>query len=63
MVLRPAAYPFVPKSNAHLLPGHIWGIPLRDGRSACGVVVAVPTAEEAPHQAINSRTFAAGCGR
>jgi hypothetical protein len=59
MVSRPA-YPFVPKSIAHLLPGHIWGIALRDGRSACGVVVAVPAPEEAPHQAINSRTFAAG---
>ncbi|GAA1580932.1 immunity 26/phosphotriesterase HocA family protein [Kribbella hippodromi] len=60
MVSPPAAYPFVPRSNAYLLPGHIWGIPLRDGRSACGVVVAVPTAEEAPHGAINSRTFVAG---
>jgi hypothetical protein len=60
MVSRRAAYPFVPKSNDHLLPGHIWEIPLRDGRSACGVVVAIPTAEEAPHKAINSRTFAAG---
>lgn len=60
MVSRRAAYPFVPRSNVDLLPGHIWGIPLRDGRYACGVVVAVPTAEEAPHQAINTRTFAAG---
>lgn len=60
MVSRPTTYPFVPKSTAQLLPGHIWGIPLRDGRSACGVVLAIPAAEEAPHQAINSRTFAAG---
>jgi hypothetical protein len=60
MVSRGAAYPFMPKSTTHLLPGHIWGIPLSDGRSACGVVVAVPTAEDAPHRAINSRTFAAG---
>ncbi|MFI7059369.1 hypothetical protein ACIBL3_00120 [Kribbella sp. NPDC050124] len=60
MVSRRPTYPFVPKSNAHLLPGHIWGIALRDGRFACGVVVAVPTAQEAPHYAINSRTFAAG---
>jgi hypothetical protein len=60
MVSSRPAYPFVPRSNAHLLPGQIWGIPLRDGRSACGVVVAVPTVREAPHRAINSRTFVAG---
>ncbi len=60
MASRPPAYPFVPRSNAHLLPGHIWGIPLRDRRFACGVVVAVPTAEEAPHHLINSRMFVAG---
>lgn len=60
MASRPPTYPFVPKSSAHLLPGHIWDVPLRDGRFACGVVVAVPAAQEAPHYAINSRTFVAG---
>jgi hypothetical protein len=60
MASRRPTYPFVPKSNAHLLPGHIWGIPLRDGRFACGAVVGVPTAQKAPHHAINSRTFVAG---
>lgn len=36
-------FPFVPKSNAFLLPGHFWPIPLRDGRFAAGVVLNVPS--------------------
>lgn len=35
-------YPFTPKSNRHLRPGQFWAIPLRDGRYACGRVMAVP---------------------
>ena len=36
-------YPFEPKSNAHLMPGQFWGVPLSDGRWACGRVLAVQT--------------------
>lgn len=34
-------YPFVPKSNAYLVPGQFWGIPLSDGRYACGRVLDI----------------------
>src|SRR5882672_1948662 len=34
-------YPFTPKSNAHLIPGQFWSIPLSDGRFACGRVLGV----------------------
>lgn len=34
-------YPFVPKSNAYLRPGQFWGIPLSDGRYACGRVLDI----------------------
>ncbi|MFG1911668.1 hypothetical protein [Kribbella sp. NPDC048928] len=60
MVVRRPAYPFVPKSSAYLLPGHFWGVPLRDGRFACGVVVAIPTGQDVPQRAVNGRTFVAG---
>ena len=40
-------YPFEPKSNAHLLPGQFWGVPLSDGRWACGRVLAVKTQSDA----------------
>lgn len=36
---RPAV-PFVPKTNAHLLPGDFWALPLRDGRYGAGRVLA-----------------------
>ena len=51
-------YPFEPKSNAHLLPGQFWGVPLSDGRWACGRVLAVKTQSDA-HFPGNSRTFLA----
>lgn len=38
-VPRPSV-PFVPKSNAHLLPGDWWAVPLRDKRFAAGRVLA-----------------------
>jgi hypothetical protein len=31
--------PFLPKSTAHLRPGHFWDIPLSSGRFACGRVL------------------------
>ena len=37
------AYPFVPKTTAHLRPGHFWQIPLSNGQFACGRVLQVPT--------------------
>jgi hypothetical protein len=33
-------YPFVPRTNATLVPGQFWSIPLTDGRFACGRVLA-----------------------
>lgn len=36
------SYPFTPKSNRYLRAGQFWSIPLRDGRFACGRVMAVP---------------------
>ena len=51
-------YPFEPKSNAHLLPGQFWGVPLSDGRWACGRVLAVKTQSDAYFPG-NSRTFLA----
>jgi hypothetical protein len=35
-------YPFTPKSNRYLRPGHFWPIPLSTGRYAAGRVTAVP---------------------
>ena len=40
-------YPFEPKSNAYLVPGQFWGVPLSDGRWACGRVLAVKTRADA----------------
>lgn len=36
------AYPFVPKSNARLKPGHFWPIKLSNSKYACGIVLDVP---------------------
>lgn len=38
-------YPFVPKSNLSLRPGHFWGIPLSNGKFACGRVLQLPPAD------------------
>jgi hypothetical protein len=53
------AYPFEPRSNAHLEAGQFWGIPLSDGRFACGRVLAVPRSPD-PAYPVNARTFLAG---
>lgn len=34
-------YPFVPKTNAPLVPGQFWSIQMSDGRFACGRVLAI----------------------
>lgn len=52
-------YPFEPKSNVYLRPGQFWGLPLSNGRWACGRVVAVKTEPDAYFPG-NSRTFLAG---
>ena len=52
------AYPFEPKSNAHLVPGQFWGVPLSDERWACGRVLAVKT-EADEYFPGNNRTFLA----
>ncbi|MEA2900950.1 MAG: hypothetical protein QOH36_837 [Actinomycetota bacterium] len=51
-------YPFEPKSNAYLLPGQFWGVPLSDGRWACGRVLGIKR-ESDDYFPGNSRTFLA----
>lgn len=36
----PPTYPFVPKTNAHMLPGQFFSFQLKNGRYACGRVLA-----------------------
>ena len=35
-------FPFIPKSNSKLKPGHFWPIQLSNGKYACGIVLDVP---------------------
>jgi len=56
-VARPK-YPFEPKSNAYLRPGQFWGIPLSNGRWACGRVLGIKTESDGYFPG-NSRTFLA----
>ncbi len=51
-------YPFEPRSNAYLKPGQFWGVPLSDGRWACGRVLAVTAASDGVFRG-NSRSFLA----
>lgn len=51
-------YPFEPKSNAYLVPGQFWGVPLSTGRWACGRVLATKTRADAYFPG-NSRMFLA----
>lgn len=39
-MVRPPDYPFEPRSNAYLVPGQFWAVPLDDGRFGCGRVLA-----------------------
>ena len=55
-------YPFEPKSNAYLIPGQFWGVPLSDGRFACGRVLDVPR-EPDDFIPVSSRIFLAGLQR
>jgi hypothetical protein len=55
-------YPLEPKSTAYLEPGQYWGLPLSDGRFACGRVLAVPR-EPDPFIPVSSRIFLAGLHR
>lgn len=50
--------PFEPKSNAYLLPGQFWGVPLSDRRWACGRVLAIKK-ESDDYFPGDSRTFLA----
>lgn len=36
-------FPFTPKSNSKLMPGHFWPIRLSNVSFACGIVLATPT--------------------
>lgn len=36
-------YPFVPKSNSQLIPGQFFNVHLKNGKHACGRVLAVPS--------------------
>jgi hypothetical protein len=56
---RRPTYPFEPRSNAYLEAGQFWGVPLSDGRFACGRVVAVPR-EPDGMLPVNTRSFLAG---
>ena len=49
-------YPFLPKSTSYIEPGHIWAIPLSNGKYACGVVLAKLIFQGK----IDSRAFYAG---
>ncbi|MGC4174419.1 hypothetical protein [Demequina sp.] len=60
MASRAPAYPFAARSNAYLQTGQFWPITLSDGRFAAGVVLAVPTKEQAPHFAFSTKSFIAG---
>ena len=51
---RQPAYPFVPKSTTHLIPGQFWAVPLKDGRFACGRVIELGENEEGKR---HTRTF------
>jgi hypothetical protein len=35
-------YPFLPKSNSKLSPGHFWAIQLDSGEFGCGIVLDIP---------------------
>jgi hypothetical protein len=49
-------YPFIPKSNSKLRPGHFWPIKLSNGQFACGIVLTIPTDKGL----YNTRNFYAG---
>lgn len=51
---------FVPKSNAKLLPGHFWPIPLQDGQFSAGVVLDVPSEVVLPRHAGSRRACVVG---
>ena len=53
-----AEVPVRPKSNAYLLPGQFWGVPLSDGRWGYGRVLAVKTEPDAYFPG-NNRTLLA----
>ena len=55
--MKPAHYPFVPKSTAYLKPGDFWSIPLADGQFACGRVLQLKKTEK---NKFDSRAFLAG---
>ncbi len=54
------AYPYVPRSNARLVAGEFWAIPLARGRYACGVVVGVARTGGPSLFAPSNRAFVAG---
>lgn len=54
-----APYPYVPRSNARLRPGEFWAIPLKTGRFACGIVLAVARVPS-PDYVVSTRAFLAG---
>ncbi|MDP2630376.1 MAG: hypothetical protein Q8P56_03125, partial [Candidatus Uhrbacteria bacterium] len=41
-MLKEITYPFRPKTNKNLIPGQFWGVPLKNGRFACGRVLQIP---------------------
>jgi hypothetical protein len=39
---QPRTFPFLPKSNARLMPGDFWSMPIAPGRYAAGRVIELP---------------------
>jgi hypothetical protein len=52
-------YPFEPRSTAYLIPGQFWGVPLSNGRFACGRVVGLSASDD-PIFPPGPRVFLAG---
>jgi hypothetical protein len=52
----PLTYPFEPRSSARLEACQFRGIPLADGRFACGRVLAVPRVLD-PAYPVSARAF------
>ncbi len=45
--------PFKPKTNKYLIPGQFWGIPLQNGKYACGRVVELPPKGYGPGERVH----------
>ncbi len=53
MTKKQITYPFKPKTNKDLIPGQFWGIPLRNGKYACGRVIELPPKGYGPGERVH----------